>query len=84
MRRRRGLYVFEGFAIYAAGQFLNYSLSPDEIWKIVESSEKGSYKKYGAVFRYFSERIPIHELNELIKHAGYKDFLEWLKQIEHK
>jgi len=75
------LWFFEGFAIYAADQFGNYTLEPAEIWQIVRNTKRGSYKKYGAVFRYFLKRISIHEL---IEHAGQEDFLKWLRQMEHK
>lgn len=74
------IWFFEGFAIYAAGQFENYSfeLGPKEIWEIVRSNERRSYKKYGAVFRYFLKKASI---KDLIEKAGTADFLEWLQQI---
>lgn len=75
------LWFFEGFVIYAAGQFENYTLEPAEIWEIVRSTKRGGYKKYGAVFRHFLKRASIHEL---IEHAGQEDFLKWLRQMEHK
>lgn len=75
------IWFFEGFAIYAAGQFEKTSpeLSPDEIWEIVRSAKRGSYKKYATIFRYFLQKTSLHEL---IKHAGEKDFIHWLQQID--
>ena len=75
------IWFYEGFAIYAAGQFETFSLDSTEIWKIVRSTERESYRKYGAVFRYFLKMVSIREL---IEHAGKDDFQEWLQQIEHK
>lgn len=75
------IWFYEGFAIYAAGQFEKFSLESTEIWKIVRSTERGSYRKYGAVFRYFLKMVSIREL---IEHAGKDDFLRWLNQLEHK
>lgn len=74
------VWFFEGFAIYAAGQFENsqLKLTRDEIWKIVENPKRGSYKKYSVVFRYFLKKASIQEL---IKTAGTKDLLDWLRQI---
>ena len=75
------VWFFEGFAIHAAGQFENYSLKPAEIWEIVRSTETGSYKKYGAAFRYFLEKT---SSQELIKAAGQDRFPEWLEEIVHR
>jgi hypothetical protein len=77
------IWFFEGFAIYAAGQFENYNpkMEPTEIWEIVRSAGRGSYKKYGVVFRYFLKKASIQEL---IEHAGHKDFLKWLEKMDGK
>ena len=58
------IWFFEGFAIYAAGQFCNskLKLTENEIWEIVNSTARGSYKKYDYVFRYFLEKIPLNNL----------------------
>jgi hypothetical protein len=69
------VWFFEGFAIYAAGQFEDSRLDHEEIWHVIQSTDRGSYKKYGAVIRYLLERIPIHDL---VAHAGDNDFVEWL------
>jgi len=73
------LWFFEGFAIYAAGQFANYNLRPAEVWEVVKGTKRRSYQKYGATFRYLLQRAP---LQELIERAGRNDFLKWLHQIE--
>ena len=75
------VWFFEGFAIYAAAQFENKEekLNTDEIWKIVNSTDRGSYKKYNTVFRYFLQKTSIHEL---IDHAGDDDFIGWLKKLD--
>ena len=75
------IWFFEGFAIYAADQFENYNIEPAEAWGVIKSAERGSYNKYGGVFRYFSQKISIHEL---IGHAGGEDFIKWLNEAGHK
>lgn len=77
------IWFFEGFAIYAAGQFENYNpkMEPSEIWEIVRNTNRGSYKKYAIVFRYFLEKTSIQEL---IAHARHEDFFKWLAEIECK
>ncbi len=76
------IWFFEGFAIHAAGQFSNSKLrlTENEIWEIVNSTVRGSYKKYGYIFRYFLEKIP---LNKMIEQAREKNFNTWL-QSENK
>lgn len=75
------IWFFEGFAIYAAGQFEKTSpdLNSKEIWEIVKSPNRGSYKKYATVFRHFLKKAA---LQELVRHAGEKDFLLWLEKID--
>jgi hypothetical protein len=75
------IWFFEGFAIYAAGQFENYVLPPTDIWETIESTARGSYKKYGAAFRYFMKRT---SMRELIEHAGDEGFFNWLRKIESR
>lgn len=77
------IWFFEGFAIYAAGQFKNYNpqIEPKEIWEIVKSTKRGSYKNYGVVFHYFLKK---NSIQELIEQAGREDFFKWLQKIEHK
>ncbi|HXK49650.1 MAG TPA: hypothetical protein PKW56_04210 [Clostridiales bacterium] len=73
------VWFFEGFAIFAADQFTQskLKLTEDEIWSIVENSERGSYEKYSHVFKYFVNRIP---LKELVVNAKRKDINNWLKR----
>ncbi|MGD9707196.1 MAG: hypothetical protein AB7V07_05940 [Candidatus Delongbacteria bacterium] len=73
------VWFFEGFAIFAADQFTQskLKLTEDEIWSIVENSERGSYEKYSHVFKYFVNRIP---LKELVINAKRKDINNWLKR----
>ena len=63
------IWFFWGFAIYAAGQFEDYhpKMERTEILEIIQSAKRGSYKKYGVVFRYLLKRNSIHDL---IEHAG--------------
>lgn len=77
------IWFFEGFAMYAAGQFENYNptMEPTKIWEIARSVNRGSYKKYAIVFRYFLGKTPIQKL---IDHTGHGDFLKWLEEIECK
>lgn len=73
------IWFFEGFAIYAAGQFEDTSMQPDEIWQVVNEKGRGSYRKYSAVIRYFLKRVSIQEM---VKRAGDKNFLDWLRENE--
>jgi hypothetical protein len=72
------IWFFEGFAIYVADQFANSQteLSDEELWKIIKDTERGSYEKYGYIFRYFTKTIP---LESLINKAGENDFDSWLQ-----
>jgi len=72
-------WFFEGFAIYAAGQFSDASLPPDEVWKVVRETERGSYRRYAAVMRHFLKRTSIQDL---VTRAGDGDFLDWLARLE--
>jgi hypothetical protein len=69
------IWFFEGFALYAAGQFIHDKVDMSAIWDVVNSTTRGSYKEYAGVFRYFAEKIP---LPELIEQAGKENFGEWL------
>jgi hypothetical protein len=75
------IWFFEGFAIYGSGQFADSVLERDEIWEIVEdtSGKRISYRKYGAVIRYFLKKA---SLRELVENAGRNDFIEYLKKID--
>jgi hypothetical protein len=73
------IWFFEGFAIFAAGQFINDTSKPTNLWEIVERERRGSYLQYGRVFGYFVDKIP---LRELIRQSCKDNFIEWLKQKE--
>jgi hypothetical protein len=77
------VWFFEGFAIHAAGQFQDSApgLSRDEIWAIVRSDRRGSYKRYATVLRYF---LTYASIAELVARAGRQGLLDWLGQIEHR
>jgi hypothetical protein len=74
------VWFYEGFALYAAGQFWNNNPALDitEIWEIVNDPERGSYRRYAAVFRYFLGKASIHQLIDM---AGRAEFVDWLKEI---
>jgi len=74
------VWFYEGFALYAAGQFEKNApeLSIAEIWDIVNEPERGSYKKYASVFQFFVGKASIHQL---VENAAKDEFLVWLKEI---
>lgn len=74
------VWFYEGFALYAAGQFETNApvLQPAEIWEIVSDPERGSYRRYAAVFQHFAR---LAALPELVARASRADFVDWLKYI---
>ena len=74
------VWFFEGFAIYAAGQFSQDKspLESAEIQSIISASARTSYRRYGILFRYLTRKAPIEEL---IEHARKADFKLWLQEI---
>ncbi|MBI4725742.1 hypothetical protein HY768_00705 [candidate division TA06 bacterium] len=72
------VWFYEGFAICAADQMNdpNFTLTDDELWRIVENPNRGSYKKYGAVIRRFLKKRTIEEM---VEKAGKSGFIEWLR-----
>lgn len=74
------VWFYEGFALFAAGQFEKNAphLTVPEIFEIVNNPERGSYKRYAAVFQYFVNKAP---LEELVKRASTPDFIQWLQEI---
>ena len=74
------VWFYEGFALYAAGQFEKNapSLSGEEIWAIVKDLDRGSYRRYASVFQYFVKKAPIQKLVEM---ANKDNFLDWLQKI---
>lgn len=73
------VWFYEGFAVNAADQYAAVApeLTDKEIWEVVKDSKRGSYLKYRTVIKHFLKK---HSLQELVEHAGDKDFLEWLKK----
>jgi len=71
------VWFYEGFAIYAADQYeaVAPKLTESEITEIVNATKRGSYLQYRTVFYRFLAK---HSLADLIKHAGDKDFTDWL------
>ena len=74
------IWFYEGFAIYAADQFeeCTYDLRVSEIREVLASEDRGSYRKYASVFKFFAEKTPI---GELIEQASKKDFSIWLSSL---
>ncbi len=71
------VWFFEGFAIFVADQFSNSDLilSNKEMIDIIREPNRMSYLKYGVIFRFFCDKIP---LLELISKANNEDFNEKL------
>lgn len=69
------VWFYEGFAIYAAGQFEKNApeLTMAEIWSIVNETKRTSYKKYASVFQYFLKKAPIHQLVKNAAKTGFVD-----------
>jgi hypothetical protein len=46
------IWFWEGFAVYAADQYLSNTpdLTETELWSIIDAKERGSYRNYRAVF----------------------------------
>ena len=74
------VWFFEGFAIYAADQLKSngYRMSPGEIWSTIGDPERGDYRKYGYIMRCFIKKAP---LDALVRKAGEKDFVSWLRAL---
>jgi hypothetical protein len=73
-------WFYEGFATYAADQFeeLTHDLKTSEIHEVLASEDRGGYRKYASVFRFFAEKAPI---KELIEQASQKDFSTRLSSL---
>lgn len=69
-------WFFEGFAIFVAKQFPEFTCSKEIIWDIIENEKEVSYKYYAPIFRYLISHISIVDL---INHAGNNNFINWLK-----
>ncbi|QVK16953.1 hypothetical protein KHQ81_08580 [Mycoplasmatota bacterium] len=70
-------WFFEGFAIFASKQFLNFTCSEATIWDIIKNEKQVAYKYYAAIFSYLTKEI---NLNDLIHHAKDDNFYEWLRE----
>ncbi|MCA9818454.1 MAG: hypothetical protein H6677_26635 [Candidatus Obscuribacterales bacterium] len=73
------IWFFEGFATIASGQFEKNKadLSAEEIAKLLDQKERGSYLKYNKLLKHFLKK---HTLKELVERAGDKDFQSWLTE----
>jgi len=72
------MWFWEGFATHVADQFPNNKEpSPAEVQQVLKAKERGSYRKYNAVFDYYMKQKNV-SLADFIKHAGEPDFNEWL------
>ncbi len=71
------VWFFEGFAIYVSNQFSNSvtDITKDEIIRIINNKDRGSYRKYSEVIRYVINKIP---LPALIRRAGDNNFNNWI------
>ena len=74
------IWFYEGFAMYVANQFSksNIVLSKEEMIKIMENPDRGSYIKYNYIFNYFVNKI---SLKELILKAKNENFNEELIKL---
>lgn len=74
------VWFYEGFAIYAADQMNDpeFVLTDDELWRIVDSPNRGSYRKYGAAIRQFLKGTTI---GEMVGRAAEDGFAEWLRAL---
>jgi len=72
------IWFFEGFAVYAAGQWAEdaWDPEPELLDSVLRSSRRGSYRDYGKVFRFFARRVP---LRDLIGQAAKPRFAEWAR-----
>jgi hypothetical protein len=77
------IWFWEGFATYAADQYPgNKPLADNEMWQVINAKQRGSYKKYNAVFTQLLKQTGCN-LSDYVAHAGESDFVEWLKQNRH-
>jgi len=73
------IWFYEGFAVFAADQFNNYSLESSDIWKVIKSEKRVSYKYYGAVISFLLNKT---SLNHLVEEAKKEDFIDWIKTLK--
>jgi len=53
-------------------------LTAAEIWDVVSAEERGDYRRYASVLRYFLGKASIQQL---VESAGKGGFVEWLREI---
>lgn len=72
------IWFFEGFAVYASDQFAETSLSKPELWQVVASQERGSYRSYRAVMNYLVSQTDLPRLVQWARSPGFVDQLRLL------
>ena len=74
------VWFYEGFALYAAGQFETTAplMTSCEIWDVVNAKERGDYRRYATVFQHFLSKAPLQQLVDMAGRAG---FVDWLTRI---
>ncbi|NLI97807.1 hypothetical protein GX441_04000 [bacterium] len=74
------VWFFEGFAIYAAGQFEKTSrtLKFEEIKKIISNRERADYRLYGSLIRTL---LRLTSLNDLVERARGDDFNLYVRRL---
>jgi len=76
------VWFYEGFAVYAAGQFENSTLAmtPSEMLTAVDSPERGDYRSYLLIFKHLRTKALVPEL---VSKARKKDFMDWVHEQIH-
>jgi hypothetical protein len=71
------VWFYEGFALFAADQFVHsvVKLDKKEMLELMTNPERGNYEKYNFIFRYFANKLSLHEL---ISKAKDENFNAWL------
>lgn len=72
------IWFFEGFATLIADQYPEQQghLSAEQIWAVLHDSERGSYRDYNQILKYFLRHC---DLPTLVQRAGEADFHDWLR-----
>lgn len=72
------IWFFEGFAIFAANQYINeVKLSEDQMKSITAAKERGDYKKYGFIVRDLEKTYSLKEMLQKAKDEP-NNFLNFL------
>jgi len=74
------VWFYEGFAVYAAGQFQDpdLQLALKDVLQIINDPKRGSYRKYGFVLRYLLQKI---SLPEMVQKAEDGNFNKWISEL---